>query len=267
MDDRNHITEKKRIVIKIGSSSLTHKETGRINFGKMERFVRQIVDLKNSGKEVILVTSGAIALGVSVLNMREKPEKIEEKQAVAAVGQAALMMKYQKLFREYNQTVGQILITKDLLDVLDRKMNATNTFNALLDMDVIPIVNENDTVATEEIEFGDNDNLSAIVASLISADLLILLSDIDGLYNCDPRMNEHAKLIPTVYLIDESIEKMATGAKTKVGTGGMETKIQAAKLANQCGIDMIIANSDTDLVVDQILKGKNIGTLFCANKE
>jgi len=264
MNERSIIKTKNRIVVKIGSSSLTHTETGKINFGKMEKFVRQIVDLKNSGKDVILVTSGAIALGVSALNLKQKPCKIEEKQAVAAVGQASLMTKYQKLFREYNQNVGQVLITKDLLEHDDRKKNAINTFNALLSMGVIPIVNENDTVATEEIEFGDNDNLSAIVAKLTSSDLLILLSDIDGLYESDPRENINAKLINIVHTIDEKIENMAGGTKTKVGTGGMQTKIQAAKYATENGIDMIIANSETDLIIDKIVNGKDVGTLFCA---
>lgn len=263
MNTRLKLIDKKRIVIKIGSASLTYKETGHINFSKMEKFVRQISDLKNRGKEVILVTSGAIAVGVNALTMENKPQKIEDKQAVAAVGQAALIMLYQKLFREYNQIVGQVLITKDLIQHPGRKVNAINTFNALLHFGAIPVVNENDTVATEEIEFGDNDTLSAIVAGLVKADLLILLSDINGLYDCDPSKNPEAKLISEVTEIDEKIENMASGAASKVGTGGMITKIEAAKLANKFDIDMVIANSDTDQIIDRIINGEDIGTIFC----
>lgn len=264
MDVRTKIYEKKRVVIKIGSSSLTHKDTGHISIAKMELFVRQIADLKNSGKEVVLVSSGAIAVGLSALNMKKRPESLSDKQAVASVGQASLMMIYQKLFREYNKTVGQVLITKDLLEHEGRKSNTINTFNALLNLGVIPIVNENDTVSTEEIEFGDNDNLSAIVACLIGADLLIILSDIDGLFDSDPRTNPNAKLINEVYKIDEIIENMASGAGSRVGTGGMTTKIQAAKLANQFGIDTIIANSETDHIIYKIMKQEPIGTIFCS---
>jgi glutamate 5-kinase len=261
---RSELINKDRIVIKIGSSSITHSETGHISILKMEKFVRQIADLKNSGKEVVIVSSGAQAVGLSTLNLTERPTNIEGKQAVAAVGQASLMMLYQKLFSEYNNTVGQILITKDLLEHCNRKKNAINTFNELLHMGVIPIVNENDTVSTEEIEFGDNDTLSAIVSELIDADLLILLSDIDGLYDSDPNNNCNAQLIDKVKNIDYDIEKMATGSKSKVGTGGMSTKIQAAKIATSNGIDMIIANANTEHVIDRIIEGEVIGTIFWA---
>ncbi len=264
MELRSQLKDKNRIVIKVGSSSLTHKETGHISVAKMERFVRQIADIKNSGKEVVLVTSGAQAVGLSALNLQKKPDIIAEKQAIAAVGQASLMMLYQKLFREYNHTVGQVLITKDLIEHEGRKENAINTFNALLNFNVIPIVNENDTVSTEEIEFGDNDNLSAIVAGLVNADLLIILSDIDGLYDSDPRTHPDAQLIYEVKKIDASIIAMASGAGSKVGTGGMTTKLQAAKFANENGIDMIIANSETEGVLYKILKGQLMGTLFCS---
>lgn len=264
MKTRNIIEEKKRIVIKIGSSSLTHKETGHISISNMERFVRQISDIKNSGKEVILVSSGAIAVGLSALNLKDKPKELSEKQAIAAVGQASLMMIYQKLFREYNKTVGQVLITKDLIEHEGRKRNAINTFKALLEYGTIPIVNENDTVSTEEIEFGDNDNLSALVATLVNADLLIILSDIDGLYDNDPKSNSDAKLIHEVFSVDDSIESMASGAGSKVGTGGMVTKLQAAKLATEYGIDTIIANSETPLVLYKIIEKQPIGTIFYA---
>lgn len=261
---RSELIDKKRIVIKIGSSSITHSKTGHISVSKMEKFVRQIADLKNSGKEVVLVTSGAQAVGVSALNLSERPTNIEEKQAIAAVGQASLMTLYQKLFREYNNIVGQVLITKDLLEHSSRKQNAINTFNALLHMGVIPIVNENDTVATEEIEFGDNDTLSAIVSELINADLLILLSDIDGLYDSDPRNNSNAQLIDKVQEINVNIERMASGSTSKVGTGGMSTKIQAARIATSNGIDMIIANANTEHIIERIINGEIIGTIFWA---
>lgn len=262
MNSRSHLKETNRIVIKVGSSSLTHKETGHISISKMERIVRQISDIKQSGKEVILVTSGAQAVGLSALNLHKKPDLIAERQAIAAVGQASLMMIYQKLFREYNHTVGQVLITKDLIEHEGRKENAINTFHALLNYGVIPIVNENDTVSTEEIEFGDNDNLSAIVAGLVNSDLLIILSDIDGLYDADPRSNPEAKLISEVSKIDENVVAMASGAGSKVGTGGMTTKIQAARLANENHIDMVIANSETDHVLYKVIEGQDIGTLF-----
>ncbi|PKM50684.1 MAG: glutamate 5-kinase [Firmicutes bacterium HGW-Firmicutes-7] len=262
MKARNILENKKRIVIKVGSSSLTHKDTGHISIARMELLVRQIADIKNAGKDVILVSSGAIAVGISALNMKNRPESLSDKQAVAAVGQASLMMIYQKLFREYNKTVGQVLITKDLLEHEGRKNNTINTFNALLKLGAIPIVNENDTVSTEEIEFGDNDNLSAIVACLIEADLLIILSDIDGLFNSDPSTNPDASIINEVMRIDDTIENMATDSISKVGTGGMITKIQAAKLANEYGIDTVIANSETDHVIYKIMKQEPIGTIF-----
>lgn len=266
MEQRKLLKDKKRIVVKIGSSSLTHKETGNISIQKMECFVRQIVDLKNTGREVILVTSGAQAVGRGKLNLTKKPEKIEDRQATAAVGQASLMMIYQKLFREYSQIVGQILITKDLIENEVTKTNAINTFNALIRYGVIPIVNENDTVSTEEIEFGDNDNLSAVVAGLVNADLLVILSDIDGLYDSNPKDNPNAKRIYEVHGgVTPEIEKMATGAGSNVGTGGMVTKLQAAKYANSVGIDMVIANSKVEYVLHEIIKGNRVGTVFFAD--
>lgn len=262
-DLRRKLKDTNRIVIKVGTSSITHQKTGHISVSKMERFVRQISDIKNSGKEVILVTSGAQAVGRSALNLEKKPDIIAEKQAIAAVGQASLMMLYQKLFREYNHTVGQVLITKDLIEHEGRKENAINTFHALLNYGVIPIVNENDTVSTEEIEFGDNDNLSAIVAGLVNADLLIILSDIDGLYSSNPKTDVDATFIYEVKNVDDTIMSMASGAITKVGTGGMITKIQAAKFANEHQIDMVIGNSETEDILYKILEGQLIGTLFC----
>ncbi len=264
MKTRKRLTSKKRIVIKIGSSSLTHPETGHISIAKMEKFVRQISDIKQSGKEVILVSSGAVAVGLSALYQKKKPKKLSEKQAAAAVGQASLMMLYQKLFREYNQMVAQILLTRDVIEQDIRKQNAINTFEALLKYGTIPIVNENDTISTEEIEFGDNDNLSALVASLTDSDLLIILSDIDGLYDSNPKENDEAKLIHEVQKIDQTIEDMASGTASNVGTGGMVTKIQAAKVAAEAGIDTIIANAETDHVLYRIMNKETIGTIFYA---
>jgi len=262
--NRQTLVDKHRIVVKVGSSSLTHQKTGHISISKMEKLIRQLVDLKNSGKDVILVSSGAQAVGISALNLSEKPEKIDEKQAVASVGQASLMMIYQKLFREYGHVSGQVLITKDIIDHPQRKANATNTFRALMSYGVIPIVNENDTVATDEIEFGDNDTLSAIVAELVEADLLILLSDIDGLYDRDPTKVQSAHLIHDIQRVDGQVRAMATGSNSAIGTGGMVTKIEAARIATDNGIDMVIANAETEDVLQKILQGQSIGTHFWA---
>lgn len=267
MHFRESLRNKKRIVIKIGTSSLTHRETNRIDLIKLEVLVREISDLRNQGKEVVLVSSGAIAVGSGVLGFPEKPGELDKRQACAAVGQARLMMIYQKLFSEYGQKAGQILMTKNtMLDNLNR-MNARNTFNALLDMGVIPIVNENDTISTFEMQFGDNDTLSAVVAALIGADLLILLSDIDGLFSDDPNRNPDARFIDYVENLDEHIQKMGKGSTgSKVGTGGMATKLTAAEFATAAGADMIIANGGDFHVIHQIMDGKPIGTLFAANQ-
>lgn len=262
MEHRRHLIEANRIVIKVGSSSITHEKTGHISIQKLEHFVRQVSDLKNSGKEIIVVTSGAQAVGISALNLKERPVLLEEKQAVAAVGQASLMMIYQKLFREYNHHVGQILLTKDVIDNKKRNKNARNTFKALLRMNVIPIVNENDSVSTEEIEFGDNDRLSATVAVLSDADLLILLSDIDGLYDKDPKSHKDAKVIEVVERMSNDVFEMAGASKSKVGTGGMVTKLMAAEMVTTKGIDMIIANSSTPYIIQKIKDGEVIGTIF-----
>lgn len=267
MNIREQLKDKKRIVVKIGSSSLNHKETGDLNLIKMEKLVRELCDLANQGKEVVLVSSGAISVGRKAIGLKEKPDSIAKKQACAAIGQGRLMMTYEKLFSEYNHRTAQILITKNtMLNNLSRK-NAENTFRELLNMGVIPVVNENDTVATYEIEFGDNDTLSAIVASLIGADLLILLSDIDGLFTDDPNKNTEAEFIDIVEAIDDHLLEMgkeSTGSS--VGTGGMSTKLSAAKIVTASGADMIIANGEDVSAIHRIMNGKNIGTLFLANK-
>ena len=267
MNYRERLKDKKRIVIKIGSSSLTHSETGRLNLRKLEVLARELSDLRNQGKDVILVSSGAIATGVAALGMHEKPTELKGKQACAAVGQARLMMIYQKLFAEYNQVAGQVLMTKNTMVNPVSRENAKNTFDELFRLGAIPIVNENDTVSTYEMQFGDNDSLSAIVASLVGADLLILLSDIDGLYTDDPRKNPKAELIPVVEKIDNRIENMAGDTVgSDVGTGGMTTKLTAAWIATLSGADMIIANAKDVGVLHQIFEGKQVGTFFKANK-
>lgn len=263
---RKSLTEKNRIVLKIGSSSLTHPATGELNLWKIERLVRIICDLKGEGKEVVLVSSGAIAAGRQALGGQKRPDTISEKQAYAAVGQARLMMVYQKLFSEYNCVAAQVLLTKDTMTNDVSRYNAQNTFDELLSMGTVPIVNENDTVSTHEIQFGDNDRLSAIVAALIGADLLILLSDIDGLYTDDPRTNPQARFISLVEEITPKLLSMGKDTSgSDVGTGGMSAKLAAARIATDSGSDMIIANgADVDIIHD-LMKGEDKGTLFIAH--
>ena len=264
--NRSRLKEKKRIVVKVGSSSLVHEATGELDLYKLEQLVRLLCDLRNQGREVILVSSGAIGVGRKALGLSRRPDNLPLKQACASVGQAALMMIYQKLFNEYNQLSSQILMTKHTIIRDVSRYNAKNTFNQLLAMGVIPIVNENDTVSTDEIEFGDNDTLSAVVAALSGADLLILLSDIDGLYTDDPRSSENARFIECIPFIDEHIYDMAKGASSDFGTGGMVTKIDAARIATDSGCDMIIANGADFHIIHKITEGGNVGTLFLAHK-
>lgn len=257
----------KRVVIKIGSSSITHAETGRQNLGKLERLVRTVCDLRNRGIDVCLVSSGAIAVGRAAMGIEERPKETSLKQACAAVGQGRLMMTYQKLFSEYNHVAGQVLLTKNTMVNPVSRENAKNTFEELFRLGVIPVVNENDTVSTYEMQFGDNDTLSALVASLVQADLLILLSDIDGLFTDDPHVNPEAELIRVVQTIDESIYGMAKGSTgSNVGTGGMATKLTAAKIATFSGADMIITNGQDVQVISDIFDGEYKGTLFVANE-
>lgn len=270
---REAMRDRRRIVVKIGSSSLQHEQTGDLDYIRLEKLVRELCDIRNQGKDVILVTSGAIAAGKKAVGIREITEENKErqmavKQACAAVGQARLMMTYQKIFAEYNQVAAQILMTKNtIVDDLNR-FNAHNTFTQLLQMGVIPIVNENDTVATYEIEIGDNDTLSAIVAALVEADLLILLSDIDGLYTDDPRRNPEAAFIPQVDELTEELLAMGKGSTgSNVGTGGMNTKLQAARIATSSGVDMVIANSKDIGILHRILDGREEGTLFVARRD
>lgn len=252
-----------RIVIKIGTSTLTH-ENGSTNLRRIEALCRIVSDIMNSGEEIILVSSGAIGMGVGKLGLRARPSDIAGKQACAAVGQCELMYEYDKLFGEYNHTVAQILLTAPDLSCDDRREKFENTVERLIELGVLPIINENDTVATEEIVFGDNDTLAAKVAVTVGADLLILLSDIDGLYTADPRKDKNATLIAEVKEIDEKIEALAGSAGSNRGTGGMETKIRAAKIATERGCDMIIANGSSPELLYEIIEGKSVGTKFFA---
>ena len=264
---RDFLKDKKRIVVKIGSSSLMHSETGKLDLLKIERLVRALVDIKNSGKEVILVSSGAIAVGKTSIGLHERPDELPVKQACAAIGQAKLMMVYQKLFAEYGTIAAQVLLTKYTMLNPVTRTNAENTFKELLHIGAIPVVNENDTVSTYEIEqvqsFGDNDKLSALVASITEADLLILLSDIDGLYTDDPNKNPDARFINVVDKIDEQLMNMGKNSSgSSVGTGGMSAKLVAAQIATYSGTDMVITNGNDVTNISRIINGENTGTLF-----
>lgn len=269
MSLRNNIRNANRIVVKVGTSTLTYGN-GNINLTRIEKLTRVLSDIMNSGKEVVLVSSGAIGFGVSKLKLKEKPTEIREKQAVAAVGQCELMHIYSKLFGEYSHVVGQVLLTRDVVEDEHIRENVCNTFNTLLEHKIIPIVNENDTVAIDEIEnivrFGDNDNLSAIVSGLVGADVLIILSDIDGFYDSNPRENGDAKLLKVVNEVTEELEEFAGGAGSNLGTGGMITKLMAAKIAAGFGVDMILANGEDPNILLDIIKGDEIGTLFVGKK-
>ncbi len=254
----------RRIVVKVGTSTLTY-ENGKVNIRRIEKLCKVLSDLHNSGKQVILVSSGAIGIGVGKLNISERPKETLYKQAVAAVGQCELMFLYDKLFGEYNNSVAQILLTKNILTNEHSKQNVVNTFQTLLEMGIIPIVNENDTVAIDELvgsNFGDNDNLSAIVADLVGADMLIILTDIDGLYDCDPRKNPNAKKIPVVTHIDDNIREMAGGSGSNRGTGGMATKLTAAAVATSAGICCCVMSGNEPENIYKLIDGEEIGTMF-----
>lgn len=255
-----------RIVVKVGTSTLAYP-TGRLNIQRMERLCKTLSDLKNAGHEIILVSSGAIAMGFGKLNLSERPKDMPGKQASAAVGQCELMYVYDKLFTEYNHTVAQLLITApDIEEGGVRKQNFHNTLARLLELGALPVINENDTISTEEIAVGDNDTLSAIVAATVSADLLVLLSDIDGLYDGDPRKNPDAKLIPTVETVDERIIALGGGSGSSLGTGGMATKLLAAQIAVGAGCEMVIANGEKPELLYDIVAGKPIGTRFLVKR-
>ena len=256
-----------RIVVKVGTSTLAHP-TGRLNIQRMVKLCKVLSDLKNMGHEIILVSSGAIAMGFGKLNLSERPKDVPTKQASAAVGQCELMYIYDKLFTEYNHTVAQLLITApDIEEGGVRKQNFHNTLARLLELGALPVINENDTISTEEFGIGDNDTLSAIVAVTIQADLLILLSDIDGLFDGDPRKNPDAKLIDTVEKIDEHIISLGGGSGSNLGTGGMATKLRAAQMATAAGCEMVIANGQSPEVLYDVAAGKRVGTRFLAKRD
>lgn len=255
-----------RIVVKVGTSALTY-ETGKLNFYRIDRLARDLCDLKNRGKEVLLVSSGAIAAGVNRLHLPQKPNTVSGRQAMACVGQSALMELYNKCFADYGYNAGQFLLTKDVFDNAERKKNFQNTVEEMLKYNVIPVINENDSISIEEIKFGDNDNLSSLVARLVHADLLILLSDIDGVYDKDPRSNSDAKLIHTVSDLNHGIECDRTAKPGSLGTGGIYTKITACTDAAKNGIDAVVANSRNLNVIYDILDGKDVGTYFVGDKK
>lgn len=266
MELRATLKEKKRIVIKVGTSTVTYAKTGNINLEKLEKFVRVLINLRNRGKEIIVVSSGAVGIGKNVLGISEKPAG-SVKQACVAVGQGRLMMIYEKFFAEYSQLTAQVLLTKESVYSKTCRIHARETFEELLAMNVVPIVNANDAISVDEDSygnFGDNDTMSADVAALVEADLLIMMSDIEGLYTDDPRTNPAARFVHTVNRIDEELEKMGKGAGSAVGTGGMATKIEVAKIATEAGADMVIANGDNIYAINDIMAGKKVGTLFLA---
>lgn len=264
MNSRENFKNKKRIVVKVGTSSLSY-ENGRLNFQRIGQLVHELSAIRNKNIDIILVTSGAIGVGAGRVGMVEKPTELAKKQALAAIGQAELIKIYQKFFEEYNQTVAQVLLTKDVITNPDRHQKAKNTLLKLLSMGIIPIINENDTISTDEIEYGDNDTLSADVATLVESDLLILLSDIDGLYSADPKKETSAEIIRSVKKITPELINFASGAGTSFGTGGMTTKIVAAKICVEAHIDTIITNGNNPSAIFEILEGKEIGTHFVAN--
>lgn len=255
------VANAQKIVVKVGTSTLTHKN-GKLNLEQIERLVRQLSDLRNQGKDVVLVSSGAIGAGMGKLNLEQRPKTIPEKQAVAAVGQGILLHIYEKIFSEYGQATAQLLLTKADLEHRQRFLNARNTLLTLLNLGVIPIVNENDTVAFEEIKFGDNDTLAALVGTLIDADLVILLTDIDGFYSGDPRKNKNAQRISVVETINEEIEGLAGNVGSKFGSGGMITKITAARIAVNAGIPLMIGHGAADNIIRKLTSGEDVGTLF-----
>lgn len=265
------LKEARRVVVKVGTSTLTHK-TGMLNIRRVETLVKVLSDLKNAGKELVLVTSGAIGVGAGKLALHERPSDIPTKQACAALGQSELMYIYDKYFSEHNHNAAQVLLTRDIIEDSHRKQNVVNTFERLLELSVIPIVNENDTVSIDEIEdreshaFGDNDTLSAIVSTLVSAELLVILSDIDGLYDSDPHKNPDASLIPVVRRIDSEIMALGGGKGSEFGTGGMATKLSAAKICMEQSIPMVILNGDNPNHLYELMDGESVGTLFLSER-
>ncbi|MEA1961084.1 MAG: glutamate 5-kinase [Bacillota bacterium] len=266
MSIRSELNKCKRIVVKVGTSTLTHPN-GKLNLRRIDRLVRELADLHNQDIEVLLVSSGAIGTGANRMGLKAVPRTLPEKQALAAIGQGALLHMYEKFFAEYSKTVAQVLLTREDLDERVRYLNATNTLLAILNYGVIPIINENDTVVVEEIRFGDNDTLSCVVASIVDADLLILLSDVNGLYDCDPRIHAEACLQSEVYEITEAMEEHSASKGISFSTGGMLTKLKAAKICMSAGIPMVIANSQEENAISRIVAGEQLGTIFVPRQE
>lgn len=264
--DRTGLKEAKRIVVKVGTSTITYP-TGKMNLGRMEKLVRELTDLAKQGREIVLVTSGAIAVGMDRMGKKKRPRSIPQRQALAAVGQGALMHAYGSLFAAYGRMAGQVLLTKENSRRHHQYTNSRNALKAMLAMGVIPVVNENDAVAVDEVKIGDNDTLSATVATLVDADVLIILSDVAGLYTANPATDKKARLIPEVREITPDIEKLAGGAGSAAGTGGMRTKIEAAKIATRSGVTMVVASGEEDGVIRTVLNGEAVGTLFPAREE
>ncbi len=265
MSARDQLRFAKRIVVKVGTSTLTHP-SGGMNLHRIEHLVRELIDEANQGKDILLVSSGAIAAGMNALGLTERPASVPARQALAAIGQGALLHIYEKFFHEYGRTMAQVLLTKENAARHHQYMNSRNALLALLGMNVIPVINENDAVAVDEIKIGDNDNLSAVVAALVDADALIILSDIDGVYTANPRTDTSARLISEIPEITPEVEHIAGGAGSAQGTGGMQTKIEAAKIAQNAGVTMVIARGDEDGIVRSILHGEEVGTLFPARE-
>ena len=265
MNARERLREAKRIVVKVGTSTLV-RTSGKPDFRRMDRLVRQIADLKNAGREMVLVSSGAIAIGMDSIGLRQKPAEIPARQALAAIGQSSLMTLYKKFFADYGQTAAQVLLTKENAARHHQYANSRNALLELLSMGAVPVINENDVVAVDEIKIGDNDTLSATVATLIDADALLILSDIDGLYTANPQEDKTARLIPEVAEITPEIERMAGGAGSSFGTGGMATKIEASKIAVNAGATFVIAPSARNDVISAVLAGEPVGTVFSAKE-
>ena len=264
MTHRKYLKEKKKIVVKVGTSLLAYPN-GKINLQRMERLAMVLADLHNSGRDVILVSSGAVGVGLGMIGLEEKPEELVMKQALAAIGQVGLLRLYQKFFDEYNKTVAQVLLTRDGIENSLRRKNARNTLHQLIRMGIIPVVNENDTVITDEIEFGDNDTLSAAVATLVQADLLLILTNTDGVFTADPHLHHSAQKVPKVMKASDDLKDVDVNGSSKLGSGGMASKIAAAELCREHNVDVVIANGEDPSVILEVLAGKDLGTFFVSD--
>ncbi len=261
MTHRKYLKEKKKIVVKVGTSLLAY-DNGMLNLQRMEKLVRVLADLHNSGKEIILVSSGAVAVGMGILGLKERPAELVKKQALAAIGQAGLIRLYQKFFDEYSKTVAQVLLTRDGIENSLRRRNARNTLQELIGMGIIPVVNENDTVITEEIEFGDNDFLSAMVATLVGAELLLILTDTDGVFTADPHLDQSAQKVHKVLKASDDLKDIDVNGSSKLGRGGMASKVAAAELCREHNIDVVISDGNDPASIVDVLDGKDLGTFF-----